>query len=166
MKSLPKGSKPAAIAECFSRTMSRTAGTWLSAQVADAVRVPVIAAGGSRRAAELPPPSCLALRACRWERPIFFVPSECVPLHRQALKTARMIKPFSRTSSSGRAARAIVNRIVRELGPMNEHAPAFPLAAPLSRRSAPVRAVRIRRLHALVSGFRPRVAVENFQQEN
>ena len=51
-----------------------------------------------------------------------------LPLHRQALKTAQDDQTVLTNVLSGRAARAIVNRIVRELGPMTAHAPAFPLA--------------------------------------
>jgi nitronate monooxygenase len=43
------------------------------------------------------------------------------PLHRQALKTAQDDQTVLTNVLSGRAARAIVNRIVRELGPMTEH---------------------------------------------
>src|SRR5258708_29009536 len=50
------------------------------------------------------------------------------PLHGQALKTAQDDQTVLTNVLSGRAARSIVNRIVRELGPMSEHAPAFPLA--------------------------------------
>ena len=64
-----------------------------------------------------------------------------LPLHRQALKTAQDDQTVLTNVLSGRAARAIVNRIVRELGPMTEHASAFPLAgaalAPLRSGSEP-----------------------------
>ena len=51
------------------------------------------------------------------------------PLHRQALKDAKDNETAIINVFTGRPARAIVNRLMREVGPMSDVAPAFPLAA-------------------------------------
>jgi nitronate monooxygenase len=50
-------------------------------------------------------------------------------LHRKALKTQRSDQTALTNVFTGRPARVIVNRIVRELGGMAREAPAFPVAA-------------------------------------
>ena len=50
------------------------------------------------------------------------------PLHRAALKGPNAGHTALTNVFTGRPARGIVNRIVRELGPINATAPAFPLA--------------------------------------
>ncbi|HZL96381.1 MAG TPA: nitronate monooxygenase, partial [Vicinamibacterales bacterium] len=51
------------------------------------------------------------------------------PLHRAALKTDAAATTAVTNLFTGRPARAIVNRLMREIGPVNGAAPAFPLAA-------------------------------------
>src|SRR5213079_1129468 len=51
------------------------------------------------------------------------------PLHRAALKDAAARVTALTNVFTGRLARGIVNRLIRELGPINDTAPAFPLAA-------------------------------------
>jgi nitronate monooxygenase len=58
-------------------------------------------------------------------------------LHRAALKSEAASKTALTNVFTGRAARGIVNRAIRELGPMSELAPEFPLAASFM---APLRA--------------------------
>ena len=50
------------------------------------------------------------------------------PIHRAALKSAREDQTVLTNVFTGRPARGIVNRIVREVGPMSADAPAFPVA--------------------------------------
>jgi nitronate monooxygenase len=50
-------------------------------------------------------------------------------VHRAALKSEVARHTALTNVFSGRPARGIVNRVVREVGPMSEAAPAFPLAA-------------------------------------
>jgi nitronate monooxygenase len=112
------------------------------AQVADAVRVPVIAAGGIADERGIAAAFMLGASGVQMGTAYLFCPEANVsPLHRQVLKTAQDDQTVLTNVLSGRAARAIVNRIVRELGPMSEHAPAFPLAgaalAPLRSGSEP-----------------------------
>ena len=49
--------------------------------------------------------------------------------HRAALKASRSDGTALTNMMTGRPARGIVNRVMREIGPMNEIAPEFPLAA-------------------------------------
>ena len=51
------------------------------------------------------------------------------PLYRQALKGSRDNETAITNVFTGRPARAIVNRFMREVGPMSDLAPEFPLAA-------------------------------------
>src|SRR4029077_863321 len=51
------------------------------------------------------------------------------PLHRQALKGAKDNETAITNVFTGRPARSIVNRLMREVGPMSDVAPEFPLAA-------------------------------------
>ena len=50
------------------------------------------------------------------------------PLNRQALVTARDDDTALTNLFTGRPARSVINRLMRELGPISEDAPAFPLA--------------------------------------
>ena len=63
-------------------------------------------------------------------------------VHRAALKGAGASHTALTNVFSGRPARGIVNRIMRELGPMSPGLPAFPLAA---AALAPLRAASERR---------------------
>ena len=58
-------------------------------------------------------------------------------IHRAALQGPGARHTALTNLFSGRPARGIVNRLMRELGPLNTHAPAFPLA---SAALAPLRA--------------------------
>jgi nitronate monooxygenase len=59
------------------------------------------------------------------------------PLHRAALKSEAARHTALTNVFTGRPARGIVNRIIREVGPMSPIAPAFPLA---TAAVAPLRA--------------------------
>src|SRR5215213_602794 len=48
--------------------------------------------------------------------------------HREALRGAKDNQTVLTNVFTGRPARGIINRIVREVGPMTDQAPAFPLA--------------------------------------
>jgi nitronate monooxygenase len=49
-------------------------------------------------------------------------------LHRAVLQSPQSQHTALTNLFSGRPARGVVNRVMRELGPISEHAPAFPLA--------------------------------------
>lgn len=98
-------------------------------QVARAVKVPVIAAGGIADAAGVAAVMRLGASAAQIGT-AFMCCAEATttPLHRAALKSEAARHTALTRLFTGRAARGIVNRLMRELGPMNPVAPAFPLA--------------------------------------
>jgi nitronate monooxygenase len=107
-------------------------------QVVDAVEVPVIAAGGIADARGVAASLALGASAAWVGTAYLFTPEAKVSaVHRAALKTATDDSSVLTTLFSGRPARGIVNRLIRELGPMNEAAPPFPQATPAL---APLRA--------------------------
>lgn len=98
-------------------------------QIADAVRVPVIAAGGIGDARGIAAAFVLGAAAVQLGTAYLFCPEAKVSaMHRRALHTARESDTALTNLFTGRPARGICNRIMRELGPMSELAPAFPLA--------------------------------------
>ncbi|QXI46103.1 nitronate monooxygenase family protein [Pseudomonas anuradhapurensis] len=98
-------------------------------QVADAVSVPVIAAGGIADHRGLVAALALGASAVQIGTAYLFCPEAKVsPAHRQALDSAPASDTALTNLFTGRPARGINNRIMRELGPMSELAPRFPLA--------------------------------------
>ncbi|AND67903.1 1-(5-phosphoribosyl)-5-[(5-phosphoribosylamino)methylideneamino]imidazole-4-carboxamide isomerase [Dyella thiooxydans] len=111
-------------------------------QVVDAVDRPVIAAGGIGDARGIR--AALALGAAGVQLGTAFLLSDEArirPLHRAALASARAAQTAVTNLFSGRPARGIANRLMRELGPMCDDVPAFPSAgsalAPLRQRTEP-----------------------------
>jgi nitronate monooxygenase len=99
-------------------------------QVVDAVPVPVIAAGGIADARGIA--AALALGADGVQIGTAFLPGpEAIigPLHRAALERAADTPTALTNVFTGRPARGLVNRVMRELGPMSGLAPPFPLPA-------------------------------------
>ncbi|WP_313201905.1 nitronate monooxygenase [Pseudomonas sp.] len=98
-------------------------------QIADAVRLPVIAAGGIGDHRGLVAALALGASAVQIGTAYLFCPEAKVsPAHRRALDTAAASDTALTNLFTGRPARGINNRIMRELGPMSELAPRFPLA--------------------------------------
>ena len=100
-------------------------------QIVAAVKIPVIAAGGIADAKGIA--AAMALGAAGVQiGTAYLLCSEATtsPLHRAALKSDRARVTAVTNVFTGRPARGIVNRIIRELGPMSAAAPAFPLAVP------------------------------------
>ncbi len=107
-------------------------------QVARAVRVPVIAAGGIADARGVAAALALGAAGVQVGTAYLLCPEATTsPLHRQALRSEGASLTMLTNLFSGRPARGIVNRLMRELGPTNIQAPAFPLA---SAALAPLRA--------------------------
>jgi nitronate monooxygenase len=107
-------------------------------QVVAAVRVPVIAAGGVADAAGVR--AALALGAAGVQVGTAYLCADeasTTPLHRAALQSAAARHTAVTNCFTGRPARGIVNRVVREQGPISADAPAFPLA---TGAMAPLRA--------------------------
>lgn len=99
-------------------------------QLVDAVRVPVIAAGGIADGRGIAAALALGAAAVQIGTAYLFCPeAKVLPLHWEALTTAQNGHTAITNILTGRPARAIVNRAIRELGPMAEGVPAFPLAA-------------------------------------
>lgn len=98
-------------------------------QVADAVKVPVIAAGGIGDARGVVAAFALGASAVQVGTAYLFCPEAKVSTaHRQALHSVQASDTALTNLFTGRPARGINTRIMRELGPMNPLAPAFPLA--------------------------------------
>lgn len=99
-------------------------------QIVDAVNVPVIAAGGIADARGIMAAFALGASAVQIGTAYLFCPEAKVsPVHRTALRNAKDNSTALTNVFTGRPARSIVNRIVREIGPMSGDVPAFPLAA-------------------------------------
>ncbi len=99
-------------------------------QVVDAVKVPVIAAGGIADARGILAAFALGAAAVQIGTAYLQCPEAHIsPLHRQALKDTKDNETAITNVFTGRPARAIVNRFMREAGPMSDVAPKFPLAA-------------------------------------
>ena len=100
---------------------------------------PVIAAGGIADAAGVAAALALGAAGVQVGTAYLLCPEATTSaLHRAALKDAERARHTALTNVfTGRPARGIVNRVMRELGPMSAAAPAFPLA---STAIAPLRA--------------------------
>src|SRR6516162_1476074 len=106
-------------------------------QVVDAVKVPVIAAGGIADARGVVAAFALGAVAVQIGTAYLQCPeAQISPIYRQALKDAKDNETAITNVFTGRPARGIVNRLMREVGPMSDLAPEFPLALRLWRRSA------------------------------
>jgi nitronate monooxygenase len=106
------------------------AGTFaLVPQVVDAVKVPVIAAGGIADGRGVAAAFALGAAGAQIGTAYLFTPESLISnLHRTALGAARDDGTALTNLFSGRPARGLMNRIMREIGPMSDLAPAFPTA--------------------------------------
>jgi len=99
-------------------------------QVADAVKVPVIASGGIGDARAMVAAFALGAAAVQIGTAFLFCPeAKTLPPHRAALRAARDDSTVITNVLSGRPARGLMNRAIRELGPISEVVPEFPLAS-------------------------------------
>ncbi len=107
-------------------------------QIAAAVGVPVIAAGGIADAAGVAAAMALGASGVQVGTAYLCCPeANTTELHRAALRSEAAHHTALTHLFTGRPARGIVNRAMRELGPMNPAVPAFPLA---TATMAPLRA--------------------------
>ncbi len=107
-------------------------------QVRDAVRVPVVAAGGVSDGRGIAAAFALGADAVQIGTAYLRTPEATISsLHRAALANARDDATRLTNVFTGRPARGLINRFVAEVGPMCEDAPQFPLAA---GAAAPLRA--------------------------
>jgi nitronate monooxygenase len=111
-------------------------------QVVDAVAVPVIAAGGIADGRGIAAAFALGASAVQIGTAYLFCPEAIIAsLHRKALQDPARRETALTNVFTGRPSRCILNRMVREVGPMTDDAPAFPLAggalAPLRSAAEP-----------------------------
>lgn len=98
-------------------------------QVVRAVRVPVIAAGGIADANGVAAALALGAAAVQVGTSYLLCPEATTGrLHRAALASDAARHTALTNVFTGRPARSIVNRLIREVGPISTQAPAFPLA--------------------------------------
>jgi nitronate monooxygenase len=102
----------------------------LTPQIVDAVKVPVIAAGGIGDARGVAAAFALGASAVQLGTAYLRCP-EChtSAVLRKALDHARDDETVLTNVITGRPARGIINRLIREVGPMSPDAPEFPRAA-------------------------------------
>lgn len=100
-------------------------------QIVKAVQVPVIAAGGIANAQGVAASMALGASAVQVGTAYLLAP-ECstTQIHRTALKSEAARHTVLTNLFSGRPARGMVNRVIRELGALSECSPEFPLATP------------------------------------
>lgn len=115
----------------LSEDLSLQPGTFaLVPQIVDVVKVPVIAAGGIADARGVAAALALGAAGVQVGTAYLLCPEATTSaVHRAALQSGRAGVTAVTNLFTGRPARGIVNRIMRELGPMSDAAPAFPLAA-------------------------------------
>ena len=114
----------------LSMDLSEQMGTFaLLPQVVAAVRVPVIAAGGIADAAGVRAARALGAQGVQVGT-AYLCADEALttPAHRAALQSPAARHTAITNLVTGRPARGIVNRVMRELGPMSRAPSAFPLA--------------------------------------
>jgi nitronate monooxygenase len=125
-------------------------------QIVNAVKTPVIAAGGIADARGVRAALALGAVGVQVGTAYLLCPEATTSaVHRAALRSEAARHTALTNVFTGRPARGIVNRVMREVGPISAAAPAFPLAAPAI---APLRA----RAEGLGSGdFSPLWSGEN-----
>ena len=100
-------------------------------QVVAAVKIPVIAAGGIADAQGVQAALALGASAVQIGTAYLLCPEATTSeVHRKALQSEGARLTALTNLFTGRPARGIVNRVMRELGPIHPDAPPFPLATP------------------------------------
>ena len=114
----------------LSHDLTRQLGTFaLLPQLVHALKVPVIAAGGIADANGVAAAMALGAAGVQIGTAWMLCPEATTsPLHRAALQSDAARHTALTNLFTGRPARGIVNRVMRELGPIGSAAPEFPLA--------------------------------------
>jgi nitronate monooxygenase len=112
------------------RDLTRQLGTFaLLPQIVQTVKIPVIAAGGICDAKSVAAAMALGASAVQVGTAYLLCDEATTsPLHRAALKSANSQHTALTNLFTGRPARGIVNRLMRELGAISDKSPQFPLA--------------------------------------
>ena len=115
----------------LSEDLTTQVGTFaLVPQIVNAVKVPVIAAGGIADAAGVAAAIALGADAVQIGTAYLLCSEATTSAVHRAMLTSEAARYTALTNVlTGRPARSIVNRVIREIGPMNPAAPQFPLAA-------------------------------------
>jgi nitronate monooxygenase len=115
----------------LSEDISTQPGTFaLIPQIVDAVKVPVIAAGGIADARGIAAAFALGAAGVQIGSAYLWCPESKISApHRAALKSARDDSTALTSLMTGRPARGIINRVMREIELISDVAPEFPLAA-------------------------------------
>jgi nitronate monooxygenase len=123
----------------LSSDLTTQIGTFaLVPQLVDELTVPVIAAGGIATAREVRAAEALGAVGVQVGSAYLLCPEARIhEVHRAALRSDAVRHTVLTNLWSGRPARGMVNRFIRELGPISDAAPAFPLAG---AAVAPIRA--------------------------
>jgi nitronate monooxygenase len=123
----------------LSENLDTQVGTFaLVPQIVRAMKIPVIAAGGISNARGVAAAMVLGASGVQIGTAYLLCPeSTTSAVHRAALKSDAARLTALTNLFTGRPARGIVNRIMREMGPISAAAPAFPLA---TSAIAPLRA--------------------------
>jgi nitronate monooxygenase len=128
----------------LSEDLTTQMGTFaLLPQIVRAVGVPVIAAGGIADSQCVAAAMSLGAAGVQIGTSYLLCPESTTgPVHRAALKSDRAGHTALTNLFTGRPARGIMNRLMKELGPMSDAVPAFPLATaaivPLRRQAESV----------------------------
>jgi len=114
----------------LSEDLSTQVGTFaLLPQVVRAVKVPVIAAGGIASAEGVAAALALGAAGVQIGTAYLLCPEATITaIHRKALQSDAARHTALTNLFTGRPARGIVNKVMRELGPVSSLPPAFPLA--------------------------------------
>jgi nitronate monooxygenase len=114
----------------LSEDLNSQVGTFaLVPQIVRAVKIPVIAAGGISDAKGVTAAMALGAVGVQVGTAYLLCPETTTSsVHRAALKSTAARVTALTNLFTGRPARSIVNRLMRELGPMNATVPPFPLA--------------------------------------
>ncbi len=115
----------------LSEDLTTQVGTFaLLPQVVQAVALPVVAAGGIADARGVAAALALGAAGVQIGTAYLLCPEATISaVHRAALKSGAAGHTAVTNLFTGRPARGIVNRLMRELGPVNAVAPEFPLAS-------------------------------------
>jgi len=114
----------------LSDNLDAQVGTFaLVPQIVDAVKLPVIAAGAVSDARGIAAAFMLGAAGVQVGSAYMHCPESIVTApHRAALATAQDEGTRVTNLMTGRPARGFINRVIRDIGPISELAPAFPLA--------------------------------------